>query len=161
MRLGRGGFQVVEEAEAGEHGGIDAVVLGEPSDGFGEAPGAQGVDQDGLEASVSKALVKVAVVAAGGFEHGPGDAMLEQPIAQGAATGLGVVELAVESACEDVGVELSLADVDAGDYSGCGRCHSCVPILLRCGPDPRFRSGRAGIAATGRPSLWTGLATRG
>ena len=39
VRLGRGGFEAVEEAEAGEHGGIDAVVLGELSDGFGEAAG--------------------------------------------------------------------------------------------------------------------------
>ncbi len=161
VRLGRGGFQAVEEAKASEHGGIDAVILGEPSYGFGEAPGAQGVDQDGLEASFSKALVKVAMVAAGGFEYGPGDVVLEQPVAQGAATGLGVVKLALNSACENVGVELSLADVDAGDYSGCGRCHSCVPILLRCGSDPRFRSGRAGIAATGRPSLSTDLISEG
>ncbi len=93
--------------------------------------------------------MEVAVVAPGRFEDGAGDAVLEQPVAQGAAAARVVVELAVEAAVEDVGVESRLADVDTGDYSGGGRCHSCVPILLRCGADPRFRSGRAGIAATG------------
>ena len=160
-RLGRDRLEAVEEAETGEHGGIDAVVLGELSDGFGEAAGAQGVDQDGFDASVEEALVEVAVVAPCGLENGAGNAVLEQPVAQGAAAALVVVELAVESACEDVGVELSLADVDAGDYSGRGRCHSCVPILLRCGSDPRFRSGRAGIAATGRPSSTADLISEG
>ncbi len=107
-RLGRDRLQAVEEAETGEHGGIDAVVLGELSDGFGEAVGAQGVDQDGFDASVEEALVEVAVVAPCGLENGAGNAVLEQPVAQGAAAALVVVELAVESACEDVGVELSL-----------------------------------------------------
>ena len=145
-RLGWGRLEVVEEAEAGEHGGVDAVVLGESSDGFGEAAGAQGVDQDGLEAGLSEALVEVAVVAAGGLEDGPGDAVLEQPVAQGAAAGLGVVELALEAGVEDVGVELRLADVDAGDYDGIEFSHSCVPVLLRFGAVPTlpFRSRRNG-----------------
>ena len=146
VRLGRGGLEAVEEAEAGEHGGIDAVVLGESSDGFGEAAGAQGVDQDGLEAGLSEALVEVAVVAAGGLEDGPGDAVLEQPVAQGAAAGLGVVELALEAGVEDVGVEPGLADIDAGDYDGIGTDHSCIPVLLRFGAVPTlpFRSRRNG-----------------
>lgn len=38
------GLAVVEETEAGEHGRIDAVDLGELAEGLGEAPGAQGVD---------------------------------------------------------------------------------------------------------------------
>ena len=133
VRLGRGGFEAVEEAEAGEHGGIDAVVLGELSDGFGEAAGAQGVDQDGFDASVEEALVEVAVVAPCGLENGARDAVLEQPVAQGAAAALVVVELALEAALEDVGVELGLADVDAGNDTGVELGHSCVPILLRCG----------------------------
>ena len=53
-RQGRGGIEAVKEAEAGEHGGVDAVVLGELADGLGEAPGAQGVDQDGLEAGLER-----------------------------------------------------------------------------------------------------------
>ncbi len=136
VRLGWGGFEAVEEAEAGEHGGIDAVVLGELSDGFGEAAGAQGVDQDGFDASVEEALVEVAVVAPCGLENGAGDAVLEQPVAQGAAAALVVVELALEAALEDVGVELGLADVDAGNDNGVELGHSCVPILLRCGASP-------------------------
>ncbi len=145
-RQGRGGIEAVKEAEAGEHGGVDAVVLGELADGLGEAPGAQGVDQDGLEAGLSEALVEVAVVAAGGLEDGAGDAVLEQPVAQGAAAGLGVVELALEAGVEDVGVELRLADVDAGDYDGIEFSHSCVPVLLRFGAVPTlpFRSRRNG-----------------
>ena len=118
VRLGRCALEAGEEAEAGEHGGVDAIVLGERSDRFGEAAGAQGIDQDGLEAGVSEALVEVAVVAAGGLEDGPVDAVLEQPVAQAAAAGLVVVELTVEAAVEDVGVEPGLADIDAGDYDG-------------------------------------------
>ena len=114
-----------EEAVAGQHGGVDAVVLGEPADGFGAAPGAQRVDRDGFETGVEQALVQLAVVAPGGFEDGAG---LDQPVAQSAAAGL--------------------ADIDAGDYSwgGNGHCcvvflsnasgHSCVPVLLRCGSVP-------------------------
>ena len=126
-------LKVGEEAEAGEHGGVDAIVLGECSDGFGEAAGAQGIDQDGLEAGVSEALVEVAVVAAGGLEDGPVDAVLEQPVAQAAAAGLVVVELTVEAAVEDVGVEPGLAEIDAGDYDGSVSGHSCVPFLLQFG----------------------------
>ena len=118
--LWRGAVKAVEEAEAGEHGGIDAVVLGELADGFGEAPGAQGIDHDGVEASVGEALVEVAVVAPSGLEDGAGDAVFEQPVAQGAAAGLGVVELPVEVALVDVGVEFRLADIDAGDDNGGG-----------------------------------------
>ena len=44
VRLGRGGFQAIEEAELGEHGGVDAVVLGELAERLGEAAGLQGVD---------------------------------------------------------------------------------------------------------------------
>ena len=146
VRFGGSAVEVLEEAVAGEHGGIDAVVFGELADGFSEAAGAQGIDEDGFESGLEEALVQVAVEAPGGFEDGTGDAVLEQPVAQGAAAGLGVVELAVESAIEDVGVERALADVDAGHYSGGGRCHSCVPILLRYGATPTlpFRSRRNG-----------------
>ena len=145
-RLGRGGPEVLEEAEAGEHGGIDAVVLGELADGLGEAPGAQGVDQDGLEAGLGEAEVEVAVVAAGGFEDGAGDAVMEQPVAEAAEAGRGVVELAVEAGAEDVGIELGLADIDAGDDNGGGGSHSCDPFLLRFGAAPTlpFRSRRNG-----------------
>ena len=138
--LGRGGWQVVQEAEASEHGSIDAVVLGELADGLGEAPGAQGIDQDSLKAGVGEALVQVAVVAPGGLEDGAADAVLEQPVAQGAAAGLGIVELAVELARVDVGVEFRLADIDAGDDNGGGVGHSCVPILLRFGSVPTLPS---------------------
>ena len=131
--LGRGRHEAVKLAEAGQHGGVDAIVLGERSDRFGEAAGAQGIDQDGLEAGVSEALVEVAVVAAGGLEDGPVDAVLEQPVAQAAAAGLVVVELTVEAAVEDVGVEPGLADIDAGDYDGIVSGHSCVPFLLQFG----------------------------
>ena len=88
VRLGRGRLEAVEEAETGAHGGLDAVVLGELSDGFGEAAGAQGVDQDGFDARVEEALVEVAVGAPCGLENGARDAVLEQPVAQGAAAAL-------------------------------------------------------------------------
>ena len=54
-RRGRGAFQALEAAEAGQHGGVDAVVLGEHPDGLGEAPGAQRIDEHGLEAGVAEA----------------------------------------------------------------------------------------------------------
>ena len=68
----RGAGQAGEEAVACQHGGVDAVVLGEPADGFGEAPGAQRVNRDGFETGVEQALVQLAVVAPGGFEGGAG-----------------------------------------------------------------------------------------
>ncbi len=146
--FGRGAGQVGEEAVACQHGGVDAVVLGEPADGFGEAPGAQRVDRDGFETGVEQALVQLAVVAPGGFEGGAGDAVLDQPVAQSAAAGLGVGEVAGLAARFEIGVESGLANIDAGDYSwgGNGHCcvvflsrasrHSCVPVLLRCGSVP-------------------------
>ena len=90
--------------------------------------------------------MEVAVVAPGGLEDGAGDAVLEQPVAQGAAAALVVVELALEAALEDVGVELGLADVDAGNDNGVELGHSCVPILLRFGASPTlpFRVRRNG-----------------
>ena len=91
--FGRGAGQAGEEAVAGQHGGVDAVVLGEPTDGFGEAPGAQRVDRDGSRPGVEQALVQLAVVAPGGFEDGAGDAVLDQPVAQSTAAGLGVGEV--------------------------------------------------------------------
>ena len=36
LRPGRGRCEVVEEAEAGEHSGIDTVILHQPPEGFGE-----------------------------------------------------------------------------------------------------------------------------
>ena len=146
--FGRGAGQAGEEAVAGQHGGVDAVVLGKPADGFGEAPGAQRVDRDGFETGVEQALVQLAVVAPGGFEDGAGDAGLDQPVAQSAAAGLGVGEVTGLAARFEMGVESGLADIDAGDYSwgGNGHCcvvflsnasgHSCVPVLLRCGSVP-------------------------
>ena len=136
----QGRAEVLEQAEASEHGGIDAVVFGELAEVLGEAPGAPGVDENGVDAGVGEALVQVAVVAAGGFEDGAGDTVLEQPVAQGAAAALVVAELAVETALEDVGVELGLADVDAGEDNGVGCSHSCVPILLRFGASPTLPS---------------------
>ena len=145
-RLRRARIEVVEEAEAGQHGRIDAVVFGELADGFGEAPGAQGVDKHGFETGLGEALVEVAVVAPSGFEDGPGDAVLEQPVAQCAAAGLVVVELAIESAVEDVGVEFRLAHINASDYDGVGIGHSCFPVLLQFGAFPTlpFRARRNG-----------------
>ena len=147
-RRGRGAFQAVEADEAGEHGGVDAVVLGEHPDGLGEAPGAQRIDEHGLEAGVAEALVQVAVKASGGLEDHAYDTVLEQPVAQGAAAHLGVVEAALVAAVEDVRVEVRLADIDAGDAEGGGGVHSCVPFLLQSGAVPmlpfRPRRNRGG-----------------
>ncbi len=110
--------EVVEGAESGQHGSIHAVRLGEVADGLGEAPRAQRVDQDRLHAGVKEALVEWAVIAAGGFEDGPLDAVLAQPVAQGPAAGRVVVELAVVFGVQEMGVELGLADVNACDYGG-------------------------------------------
>ena len=104
----------------------------------------QQAERDQGRRRVGGALVEVAVVAPGGLEYGAGDAVLEQPVAQGAAAGLGVVELALEAGVEEVGVELRLADIDAGDDNGGGASHSCVPVLLRFGASPTlpFRARR-------------------
>ena len=135
-RLGRGRIKALEAAEAGEHGGIDAVVLGELAEGLGEAARAQRIDQDGLDGGIKEALVEVAVVASGGFEDRAGDAVLEQPVAQGAAAALVVVEPAFEAALENVGVKFRFAGIDAGDHDRIGYRHSCVPVLLRFGAVP-------------------------
>ena len=94
--------------------------------------------------------------APGGLEDHAFDTVLEQPVAQGAAAHLGVVEAALVAA-----VEVRLADIDAGDAEGGGGVISaflsfCNPGLYSC-----FRSGRAGIVAAGRPSSRTGLGARG
>ena len=63
-RPGRGAL----EAEAGQHGGVDAIVPSQHSEGLGEAPRAPRVDEHGHEAGVEEALVQVAVVAPDGLE---------------------------------------------------------------------------------------------
>ena len=100
--------QAVQEAVTRQHRGVDAVVLGESTDGLGEAPGAQRVDEDGFQAGVEQALVQLAVVAPGGLQHGAGRAVLDQPVAQSAATRLGVGEvpgLGRQGYAEPVGVD--------------------------------------------------------
>ena len=158
-RQGRGRLEAVEEAEAGEHGGVDAVVLGELADGLGEAPGAQGIDQDGLDAGVEEALVEVAVVAAGGLEDGAGDAALEQPVAQGAAAGLGVLDW--RSRLESR-MWASSFDLPTSMPATTMGLSSVIPVFLSfcdSGRNPRFRSGRAGMGATGRPSCAADLSS--
>ena len=76
---GRGGLQAVKQAVAGQHGGVDLVVLGAAAEGLGEAPGVQRVGEHGLEAGVEEALVQAAVVAAGGLEDDTRDAQAQQP----------------------------------------------------------------------------------
>ncbi len=134
--LGRGRHEAVKLAEAGQHGSVDAVVLGELSEGLGEAPRAQRVDQHGLQAGLEEALMQTAVIAPGGLEDSAADAVLQQPVAQGAAAALVILEVALQTALEDVGVEPGFADIDTGDYGRLGWCHSCVPVLLRYGATP-------------------------
>lgn len=43
-------------AETGEKGSLGTVVLGQPADGFSEAPRAERVDQGGPYAGVEQAL---------------------------------------------------------------------------------------------------------
>ena len=112
---GRGGLQAVKQAVAGQHGGVDLVVLGVAAEGLGEAPGVQRVGEHGLEAGVEEALVQAAVVAAGGLEDDTRDAQAQQPVAHGAAAALVVGEAAVPVEGQHVGVEGGLADIDAGD----------------------------------------------
>ena len=112
----RGG--VVGEAEAGEDGGIDSVILRQSPEGFGEAPRAQRIDQDGLDAGSGEALVEVAMVAPGGLEDSAGHAVQEQPVAQGTAAAPVVPEHTIDAIVEEVDVELRLADVEAGDSDG-------------------------------------------
>ena len=161
VRPGRSGRKVVEQAEAGEHAGIDAVILRQPPEGFGEAPRTQRIDQHGLDAGGGEALVKVAVVAPGGLEDGARRAAPEQPVAHGAAAALVVLEHAVDAAVQEVDGELRLADINAGDYDGAGFVHSCVPVLLRFGSVPTLplRSRRNGCG--GPTKLTYGPPVRG
>ena len=92
------------------------------------------------------------MVASGGFEDSAVDAALAEPVAQGAATGLVVVEAALRLAGQHVDIEVLLADIDAGHndggYTGADR-HSCVPFLLKIrASNSSFRTECAGIAAT-------------
>ena len=73
------------------------------------------------------------VVAAGGLDDGASDAVPEQPVAQGAATALVIVEVALEAILEDVGVQPGLTD---NNRSGFRRF--CFPVLLRFGASPTF-----------------------
>ncbi len=159
--LGRGRHEAVKLAEAGQHGSVDAVVLGELSEGLGEAPRAQRVDQHGLQAGLEEALMQTAVIAPGGLEDSAADAVLQQPVAQGAAAALVILEVALQTALEDVGVEPGFADIDTGDYGGLGWCHSCVPVLLRYGATPTLPLRSRRNCATGRPSYRTDLKSEG
>lgn len=88
-------FQPEQHAHAGEHGRIDAVVLGFLSNGLGEAPRPLGVDLDhGVSGGVSggsEACFQIAVVAAGGLEHDPAGCLAE-PAREGPDPGVGVLE---------------------------------------------------------------------
>ena len=83
--------------------------------------------------------METAAIASRGFEDSPVDAVLERPVAQGAATALIFLEVALEALGEDVGVEPRLTDIDADDYDGGGLAHSCVPVLLRFGATPTLQ----------------------
>ena len=156
--LWRGRLQVGETAAASQHGRIDAVVVGELAEGCGEAPRAQGVDKDSLQTSCSQALVQLAVVAPGGFEDGACDAVLEQPVAQSAATACGVCIAAVEAGVKQVGVQVRLTASEAGDYEGSGCGPTCIAILLRYGSCTHACvQGAQEWHATGRPRWATDL----
>ena len=133
LRPGRGRCNVIEQAEAAQHGGIHAVVLRQLPEGFGEARRVRRFDQDGLDAGIGEALAEIAVAAPGALEDGAGRAVPEQPIAHGTAAAPVVSEHAIDAALEEVDVELRLADIDAGGRHGSGFVHSCVLVLLRFG----------------------------
>ena len=76
--------EALKEAEAGEHSSIDTVILGLLSESLGEASRAQGVDQHGFQAGLEEALVEAPVVAPCGLQDSARDAVLAQPLAQGA-----------------------------------------------------------------------------
>ena len=109
--------------------------------------------------------MQAATVAGSGFEDSAGDTALAEPVAPGAATELVVVEAALRLAGQHVDIEVLPADIDAGHndggYTGADR-PSCVPFLLKIRAwNPRFRTERAGIAATADQATNTVPSTKG
>ena len=112
-----------------QHGGSDAIGLGQLPEGFGEAPGAVGPRQHGFAAAGGQGLMPAAVVAPGGLKDRPLDAVPLQPGAQRPAAEPVVGEAASVAAGLDMRIEPTLADIDAGGRWYSGR----VPGLLLLG----------------------------
>ena len=93
----------MEDAEAGEHGGIP------------------------------EALVKVVVVAPRGLQDRTGHTAPKHPVAHGTANGLVVPEYMIDATVEEVDVELRPAAINVSNYAGAGLTrffHSC-PCTIR------------------------------
>jgi hypothetical protein len=104
------------------------------------------------------------VVAPGGLEDGSRDAAFQQPVGQGAAAGPGVVERAVEVESESVDVEKSSFDLPTSMPATIMKRELVIPAnrsFCDSGLYQRFRPGRAGIDAAGRPGSGTRPGTRG
>ena len=120
--FGRGAGQVGEEAVACQHGGVDAVVLGEPA-----MASAKRRERSGLTATF-RDLNNWCSSQPGGLKAAR---VTPRPASCAERGGrLGVGEVALGRPFE-IGVESGLANIDAGDYSWGGNGHCCVVFLSR------------------------------
>ena len=115
LRRRRRRLQAVQTPQPGQHRRIDAIRLGKLAERLGETPSAGRLHQNSLAAACGKALVQPAVVAAGRFEDRAAHPAPLQPLAQGAAAELRVLEAARQVERVDVDVEPLLAHIDAGN----------------------------------------------
>ena len=97
-----------------QHLGVHSVGLDQQSEGLAK----HRAHRHGLYAICNEAPAQPAVVAAGGLENCPLDAVPAQLVAQGAATGLIVGEAAGVPAGFEMCVEPALPDVKAGNDGG-------------------------------------------
>ena len=111
----RGRRRPGERAVPGDHGGVDAVGLGQHAARLGEVAHALGVDDRGRGPAPGHGLVQPPLVAAGRFHHD--QAARLQPAGQPLDPGRVVVDREPPLASQAAGVEPGLADVDADDVS--------------------------------------------
>ncbi len=135
------GWQLVQRAEAGEHGSIDGIGLGTPADGLGEASGLQRVDFDHGQAGLAELALEDAMIGAGWLEDDAADRALFEPRQQGCDAGGVVGELSRDGLGVEIDVECVFGDVDA-DRMRYGGGHLFPVLCLSSGPwRPGIRSG--------------------
>ena len=159
--------------EESQHGGIDAIGLGEPTHAARKLPGLERVGQDDLQAGLVEAALQGPMVASSWLEHYAPHAQPAQPVARRAPAAGSVGKAAGGSARLDLHVELGLADIHASDEvrrsefhvihdsSSSGLQYSEYESSPGLGfssiraSRPTFRPGLGGMVAAGRPSSFS------
>jgi hypothetical protein len=115
LALGLPGCGLQQRAEAGQHGGIDPVCLGQSAGRLGEAAGLARIDLGEGQPCGRKRALEAPVIGAGGLEHDPLDGLARKPVQQRLVPGLVIDHPSCRAARMQVDVEVVFGDVDARD----------------------------------------------